>query len=62
MLTWPGMKLETHVEIDDATPPKSAHGQVGWLTVTMGEQTQKVPLLLATPIGSPTLTWKLTRF
>ncbi len=62
MLTWPGMKLETKVEIDDVTPPKSANGQVGWLTVTMGEQTQKVPLLLATPIGSASLTWKLTRF
>ncbi len=62
MLTWPGMKLETKVEIDDITPPKSANGQVGWLTVTMGEQTQKVPLLLATPIGSAGLTWKLTRF
>ena len=62
MLTWPGMKLESKVEIDDLTPPKSANGQVGWLTVTMGEQTQKVPLLLATPLGSASLSWKLTRF
>jgi D-alanyl-D-alanine carboxypeptidase (penicillin-binding protein 5/6) len=62
MLVWPGMTLETSVEIDDPTPPKSAHGQVGWLTVTMGEQQQRVPLVLATQIGSAGLSWKLTRF
>jgi D-alanyl-D-alanine carboxypeptidase (penicillin-binding protein 5/6) len=62
MLSWPGMTLETSVEIDDPTPPKSAHGQVGWLTVKLGEQEQRVPLVLATDIGSADLVWKLTRF
>jgi len=62
LLVWPGMVLETRVEIEDASAPKEAGEQVGWLEVKLGEQEARVPLTLAEALDGPGLLWKLTRF
>jgi D-alanyl-D-alanine carboxypeptidase (penicillin-binding protein 5/6) len=62
MIVWPGMTLETSVEIEDIDPGQKGGEQVGWLNVRLGEQEQRVPLALAKDVGNPDIFWKLTRF
>jgi D-alanyl-D-alanine carboxypeptidase (penicillin-binding protein 5/6) len=62
MVVWPGMTLETTVEIDGVSGSQKAGEQVGWLNVRLGEQEQRVPLTLSSDIESAGLIYKLTRF
>ncbi|HWO72866.1 MAG TPA: D-alanyl-D-alanine carboxypeptidase [Dehalococcoidia bacterium] len=62
LLVWPGMTLETRIEIEDVSAPKGAGEQVGWLEVRLGEQEARVPLTLDGALDGPGLLWKLTRF
>jgi D-alanyl-D-alanine carboxypeptidase (penicillin-binding protein 5/6) len=61
MLVWPGMTLETTVEMDPVKAGQKAGDQVGWLVVALGEQEQRVPLVLAGDIPGAGLSYKLTR-
>ncbi len=61
MLYWPGMALESSVEIDPLKAPMKAGEQVGWLNLKLGEQQQRIPLNLAQDLPKAGLLWKLTR-
>jgi serine-type D-Ala-D-Ala carboxypeptidase (penicillin-binding protein 5/6) len=60
-LVWPGMTMKTNVEFEDISPGKRAGDQVGWLNVAVGEQAQRVPLVLAEDLPEASLIWRLTR-
>lgn len=62
LLTWPGVTMQTTVEVDDISPGKSAGEQVGWVNVIIGEQARRLPLALATDLNGPGIFWRLTRF
>ena len=62
MLIWPGMTMQTTVEIEGVPPDGKAGDQVGWLNVKIGEQEARVPLTLARDIDGAGIAWKLTRF
>ncbi len=62
LLTWPGVMMETTVEIGDISPGKSEGEQVGWVTVLVGEQARRMPLVLADDLNGPGIFWRLTRF
>jgi D-alanyl-D-alanine carboxypeptidase (penicillin-binding protein 5/6) len=62
LLTWPGVTMETSVEVEDISPGKSAGEQVGWVNVILGEQARRLPLVLAEDLDGPGLFWRLTRF
>jgi serine-type D-Ala-D-Ala carboxypeptidase (penicillin-binding protein 5/6) len=62
LLTWPGMNLETTVEVDDISPGKSAGEQVGWVNLKLGEQARRLPLVLGEDLKSAGILWRLTRF
>jgi D-alanyl-D-alanine carboxypeptidase (penicillin-binding protein 5/6) len=61
LLFWPGMTLETAIEIDPIETPLAAGDQVGWLDVRLGEQQRRVPLVLAAALPSAPLLWRLTQ-
>lgn len=62
LLTWPGVAMQTTVEVDDIQTGKSAGEQVGWVNVIVGEQARRLPLVLADDLNGPGVIWKLTRF
>ncbi len=62
MLTWPGMTMKATVQVNPLKTPAKAGTQVGTLVVSLGEQTQQVPLVLAKDVGGAGITWKLFRF
>ena len=62
MLVWPGMTLETIVEIDEVPAEGRAGDEVGTLLVRVGEQEQRVPIALAADLPGAGLSYKLTRF
>jgi serine-type D-Ala-D-Ala carboxypeptidase (penicillin-binding protein 5/6) len=62
LLTWPGMTLETTVEVDNISPGKSAGEQVGWVDLKLGEQARRLPLVLAKDLNGAGIFWRLTRF
>lgn len=62
MLVWPGMTMQTTIEIEKVPSSGKAGDQVGWLNVKVGEQEKRVPLVLAKDLGGPGIAWKLTRF
>jgi D-alanyl-D-alanine carboxypeptidase (penicillin-binding protein 5/6) len=62
LLTWPGVTMETSVEVEDISPGKAAGEQVGWVNVILGEQARRLPLVLADDLDGPGLFWRLTRF
>jgi D-alanyl-D-alanine carboxypeptidase (penicillin-binding protein 5/6) len=62
LLTWPGVTMQTTVEVDDIAPGKPAGEQVGWVNVIIGEQARRLPLALATDLDGPGILWRLTRF
>ena len=62
LLTWPGVTMQTSVEVDDVSTGKAAGDQVGWVTITLGEQARRVPLVLAEDLNGPGIFWRLTRF
>ena len=62
LLTWPGVTMQTTVEVEDISPGKSAGEQVGWVNVIIGEQGRRLPLVLATDLDGPGIFWRLTRF
>jgi D-alanyl-D-alanine carboxypeptidase (penicillin-binding protein 5/6) len=62
LLTWPGVTMQTTVEVEDISPGKSAGDQVGWVNVIIGEQGRRLPLVLATDLNGPGFFWRLTRF
>jgi len=61
LLTWPGMTMTTAVEVGDISAGKSEGEQVGWVTLTLGEQARRLPLVLATDMDGPGLFWRLKR-
>ena len=61
LLLWPGMTLETSVEIEKIEAPLAAGSQVGWLDVRLGEQRQRIALKLAAAIPGIPLLWRLAR-
>ncbi len=62
LLTWPGVIMETTVEVGDVSTGKSAGEQVGWVNVIVGEQARRLPLVLAGDLDGPGIFWRLTRF
>jgi serine-type D-Ala-D-Ala carboxypeptidase (penicillin-binding protein 5/6) len=65
MLVWPGMRLETSIELLSETGESVSNAyenHIGWLNVRVGEQEHKVPLVLTRDPGSAGVLWKLTRF
>jgi D-alanyl-D-alanine carboxypeptidase (penicillin-binding protein 5/6) len=62
LLTWPGVTMQTSVEVEDIATGKSAGDQVGWVNVVVGEQARRLPLVLASDLSGPGFFWKLTRF
>jgi D-alanyl-D-alanine carboxypeptidase (penicillin-binding protein 5/6) len=62
MLYWPGMTLQTSVEFDQVKAPLKAGSQVGWLTLTVGEQQQRIPMVLKDDLPNAGFFWRLTRF
>jgi D-alanyl-D-alanine carboxypeptidase len=62
MLVWPGLTLETIVEIEDVPAEGRAGDEVGTLLVRVGEQEQRVPIALAADLPGAGLSYKLTRF
>ncbi|HLF78282.1 MAG TPA: hypothetical protein VJB57_12415 [Dehalococcoidia bacterium] len=62
MLVWPGMTMHTEVSLDKVKASLKAGTRVGMLVLTLGEQRQEVPLMLARDIEDAGLFWKLTRF
>jgi serine-type D-Ala-D-Ala carboxypeptidase (penicillin-binding protein 5/6) len=62
LLTWPGMTMETTVEVEDISPGKAAGEQVGWVDLQVGEQARRLPLVLANDLDGAGLFWRLTRF
>jgi D-alanyl-D-alanine carboxypeptidase (penicillin-binding protein 5/6) len=61
LLFWPGMTLETIVELDPIEAPRSTGDQVGWLDVRLGDQQRRVPLVLAGELAAAPLLWRLTQ-
>jgi D-alanyl-D-alanine carboxypeptidase (penicillin-binding protein 5/6) len=61
LLFWPGMTVSTTLEFDAVEAPLAAGDQVGWLSVQLGEQERRVPVVLAAPLAEPGLFWRLTR-
>jgi serine-type D-Ala-D-Ala carboxypeptidase (penicillin-binding protein 5/6) len=62
MLNWPGMTLESVIELEDISPSKSRGDQVGWLNVRVGEQERRVALRIADDLDGAGLMWRLLRF
>jgi D-alanyl-D-alanine carboxypeptidase (penicillin-binding protein 5/6) len=62
LITWPGVTMETNVEVGDISPGQSAGDQVGWVTLTLGEQARRLPLVLAEDLDGPGILWRLTHF
>jgi D-alanyl-D-alanine carboxypeptidase (penicillin-binding protein 5/6) len=62
LLIWPGTLMTTSVEIEKLTAPMKAGEQAGWLNVAVGEQTRRVPLVLAGNLDGAGLLWRLTHF
>ena len=60
-LVWPGMNVETTVEIDQLKHGMDAGERVGWLYLRLGAEERRVPLTLASDLPGPSLGWKLTR-
>jgi serine-type D-Ala-D-Ala carboxypeptidase (penicillin-binding protein 5/6) len=62
MLVWPGMTLETIVQYDEVPAGGQEGDQVGTLLVRLGEQEQRVPVVLAGDLPGAGFGYKLTRF
>jgi D-alanyl-D-alanine carboxypeptidase (penicillin-binding protein 5/6) len=62
MMVWPGMTMQTTVEMLEVPADGKQGDQVGWLNVKIGEQEARVPLVLARDIDGAGIAWKLTRF
>jgi D-alanyl-D-alanine carboxypeptidase (penicillin-binding protein 5/6) len=60
-LTWPGMTLEANVELPQIEARLKAGDQVGMLTLRLGEQERRVPLVVAAGVSKPDVIWRLTR-
>jgi D-alanyl-D-alanine carboxypeptidase (penicillin-binding protein 5/6) len=61
MLYWPGMTVSTRLEFEDVKAPLAEGAQVGWLEIQLGEQKQRVPVVLAGALSKPGMLWRLTR-
>ena len=61
MLLWPGMTLQTNVELQPVRAPLAAGSEVGVLHLKLGDQESSVPLKLATSLEKPGIFWRLTR-
>src|SRR5262249_9141280 len=57
MLLWPGMTLQTSVDLQPVKAPAMAGAEVGALHLRLGEQETAVPLKLAAAIDKPGLFW-----
>lgn len=62
LLAWPGMTLEATVELGQLKAPLKAGDRAGSLTLRLGEQERRVPLLVAADVPKPDVVWRLTRF
>ncbi len=62
LLTWPGVTMETTIEVGDISPGQFAGEQVGWVNIVVGEQARRLPLVLADDLDGPDIFWRLTRF
>jgi D-alanyl-D-alanine carboxypeptidase (penicillin-binding protein 5/6) len=62
LLTWPGVTLQTTVEVEDVSPGQAAGEQVGWVNLILGEQARRLPLVLADDLNGPSIFWRLTHF
>jgi len=61
MLLWPGMSLQTRVELNPVKAPLAAGSEVGTLHLKLGDQEATVPLKLATSLDKPGIFWRLAR-
>ena len=62
MMVWPGMTMQTVIEIEGVPADGEQGDHVGRLNVKIGEQEARVPLVLARDIDGAGVAWKLTRF
>jgi D-alanyl-D-alanine carboxypeptidase (penicillin-binding protein 5/6) len=61
MLLWPGSTLESRVEFDSIEAPLSSGAVVGSLTLYLGEQERRVPIVLGESLPKASIGWRLTR-
>jgi D-alanyl-D-alanine carboxypeptidase (penicillin-binding protein 5/6) len=61
MLLWPGMALQAKVELAELKTPLAEGAEVGSLTLTLGEQSERVALRLSKRLDGPSLLWRLSR-
>jgi D-alanyl-D-alanine carboxypeptidase (penicillin-binding protein 5/6) len=61
MLSWPGMTLETRVEMGEVSAPLEAGAEVGVLHVKLGSQEERLPLYVADELAGAGIGWRLTR-
>ena len=61
MLLWPGMVLQTSVDLHPVKAPVAAGTEVGQVTLKLGDQQVVVPLRAGIAVNKPGIFWRLTR-
>lgn len=62
MLAWPGAPLTESLHLTRKLVAPIAKGTtVGYLAVSIGSETKRLPVATTAPLSSPSFTWKLTR-
>jgi D-alanyl-D-alanine carboxypeptidase (penicillin-binding protein 5/6) len=61
MLLWPGSTLESRVEYDAIEAPLARGAVVGSLTLYLGDQERRVPIVLGEALPKASVGWRLTR-
>jgi hypothetical protein len=61
IVAWPGLNIETAVDVTRDPDSVKAKGEVGKLTVKAADQNVEVPLVARKTIDPPGLIWRLTR-
>ncbi len=61
LVAWPGLKVNYHAAFSKLKSSMPAGSKVGTVTVSIGNQSQTVPLVTEKPVGTPSIKWRLTR-
>ena len=61
LLLWPGSTLEATLEFSPVEAPQAAGSEAGSLVLKLGDQEQRVPVVLAKKLSGPGLFWRLFR-
>ncbi len=62
MLVWPGMPIRTAVDVPTPKTPLAQGGDLGSVTVQVGDQKAQVPVKATNSIQKSSLSWRLFRF